>query len=85
MAKMYTTCFNFRVLSLPKQRAFGFVLFTEERNTSLKDFNWLAFLRGCNVFLGAFAKLRKATISFVMCVRLSVRTEQLGSHWTDFH
>jgi hypothetical protein len=38
-------------------------------------------------FLGAFAKLRKATISFVMsvCVRLSVRTEQLGSHWTDFH
>jgi len=31
--------------------------------------------------LGAFAKLRKATISFVM----SVRMEQLGSHWTDFH
>jgi hypothetical protein len=35
--------------------------------------------------LGAFAKLRKATISFVMSVRLSVRMEQLGSHWTDFH
>jgi hypothetical protein len=39
--------------------------------------------------LGAFAKLRKATISFVMSaclpVGLSVRTEQLGSHWTDFH
>jgi len=32
-------------------------------------------------FLGAFAKLRKATISFGM----SVRMEQLGSHWTDFH
>jgi hypothetical protein len=31
--------------------------------------------------LGAFAKLRKATISFVMSVRL----EQLGFHWTDFH
>jgi len=28
--------------------------------------------------------LRKATISFVMPVRLSVRMEQLGSHWTDF-
>ena len=27
------------------------------------------------------AKLRKAPISFVM----SVRTEQLGSHWTDFN
>jgi len=31
--------------------------------------------------LGAFAKLRKATISFV---RPSTWT-QLGSHWTDFH
>jgi hypothetical protein len=31
-------------------------------------------------FLGAFAKLQKATISFVMFVRM----EQLGSHWTDF-
>jgi hypothetical protein len=40
-------------------------------------------------FLGAFAKLRKATISFVMSIRLSVRPsfsmEQHGSHWTDFH
>jgi len=34
-------------------------------------------------FLGTFAKVRKATISFV--IRLSVRVEQLGSHWTDFH
>jgi hypothetical protein len=30
-------------------------------------------------FLGAFAKLRKATISFIM----SFRTEQLLSYWTD--
>jgi len=36
-------------------------------------------------FLGEFAKLRKATISIVVSVRLSVRMEQLGSHWTDFH
>jgi hypothetical protein len=40
-------------------------------------------------FLGAFAKLLKATISFIMFVRpsvsLSVRTEQLGSHCKDFH
>ena len=35
--------------------------------------------------LGAFTKLRKATISFVMSVGPSVRMEQLGSsHWTDF-
>jgi hypothetical protein len=40
-------------------------------------------------FLGAFAKLRKATISFVMSVCPSVRPsvcmEQPGSHWTVFH
>ena len=35
--------------------------------------------------LGAFVKLRKATISFVMSVCPSVRVEQLGSHWTEFH
>jgi hypothetical protein len=33
------------------------------------------------LFLGAFTKLWKATISFDMSVHL----EQLGSHWTDFH
>jgi hypothetical protein len=41
-------------------------------------------------FSGAFAKLRKAIISFVISVRclfirLSVLMEQLGSHWADFH
>jgi len=37
-------------------------------------------------FLGAFAKLGKVTISFVMSVRLSSpRREQPGSDWTDFH
>ena len=35
-------------------------------------------------FLGAFAKLGKATIRFVMSVCPSVRMEQLDSHWTDF-
>jgi hypothetical protein len=35
--------------------------------------------------LGAFATLRKATVSFVMSVCLSVLVEQLGSHWTHFH
>jgi len=36
------------------------------------------------LLLGAFAKLREATISFAMFVRPSVRMEQLGYHWTDF-
>ena len=34
-----------------------------------------------DLFIGAFAKLRKATISFVV----SVHVEQLRSHRTDFH
>jgi len=35
--------------------------------------------------LGAFAKLRKATISFVAPVHLSFCVEQLGFHWMDCH
>jgi len=35
--------------------------------------------------LGAFAKLPKAIVSFVMSACLYVRMEQLGSHWTYFH
>jgi hypothetical protein len=37
------------------------------------------------MFLGAFAKLRKATVSFIMPVHPSARMEQLGSQWTDFY
>jgi hypothetical protein len=36
-----------------------------------------------STFLFESDKLRKATVSFVMFVRLSVRTEQLGPHWKD--
>jgi hypothetical protein len=36
-------------------------------------------------FLGTFVKSRKATIIFVLYVRLSVRMEQLGSQRTDFY
>jgi hypothetical protein len=41
------------------------------------------------IFLGAFVKLRKATISFIMSVcpsvRQSVRIEQVGFQWADFY
>jgi len=36
-------------------------------------------------FIRRFRIIAKATINFVMSVRLPVRMEQLGSHWTDFH
>ena len=51
------------------------LLRTNYKETRLNKRKFLCF--------GAFAKLRKATISFVMSVCLSIRTEQLGSHWTD--
>ena len=38
-----------------------------------------------STFLGMFTKLRRATISFVILVCLSVQTEQFGSQGTDFH
>jgi len=41
--------------------------------------------RGSNWFLGEFLKLRKMTIIFVMSARPSVRTEELGFYWTEFH
>ena len=50
---------------------------------------YIAFHTWTEHFLSAFAKLRKVTISFAMffCVFVcpSVRKEQLGSHWKDFH
>jgi hypothetical protein len=39
----------------------------------------------CMLFLGVFAKLRKAIISFVMSIYPSVRVNQLNSHWMDFY
>ena len=36
-------------------------------------------------FLKRFRKIAKKTISFVMCVHLCVRVEQLGFHWRNFH
>jgi len=35
--------------------------------------------------LGAFAELRKLSFSFVLSVSLSIRVEQIGSLWMDFH
>jgi hypothetical protein len=37
------------------------------------------------LFLGAFAKLPKENISFVMSACPFVRMKQLGSHWVDIH
>jgi hypothetical protein len=54
----------------------------------LKSSVILTFLRmkcSWSRFLGTFEILRKATISFVMSVRLSVRMEQLGSRLKNFH
>jgi hypothetical protein len=66
------------------------VLIVHSVNASLYDnslncFRW--FVR--HVVSGAIAKMRKATVSFVMAVRSSVcpsvHMEQLSSHWMYFH
>jgi hypothetical protein len=38
-----------------------------------------------NAILGAFAKMRKATFSFVMSAFPTVHMEYLGSHWMDLY
>ena len=54
---------------------------TGTTNCFMSHIRWIYVL----ILLRAFAKLWKVTISFVMFLRPSVRTEQLGSHWMDFH
>ena len=48
------------------------------------DGNWCHYWPYQGI-LGAFAKFRRAAVSYVMFVCLSVRVEQLGSQWTGFH
>jgi len=43
------------------------------------------FLKLGHPLLGALAKLRNATVGFVMSGSPHVRVEQLGSHWAVFY
>ena len=43
------------------------------------------FLCDARPRLDAFTELRKATVSFLMCVCPSSRMAQHGSHWMDFN
>ena len=45
---------------------------------------WVNSLAEERPISGAFAKLRKATVSFIMSVRPSVHMEHVVSHWADF-
>jgi hypothetical protein len=47
--------------------------------------NKFSSMRFASTVLGAFTKLWRATASFVISVRLSVRHRQLGFHFTDFY
>jgi len=44
-----------------------------------------AVLRKTLIVLGAFTKLRKVTVSFVMCVSPSASKKKLGSHRKNFY
>jgi hypothetical protein len=39
----------------------------------------------CVLFWARSENCEKQLFSFAISARLSVRMEQLGSHWTDFH
>ena len=60
----------------PKGRAYLTVIHLRQKHIELSNMKQVS---------GGFAKLHTATIRFVMYVRLSVRMEQLASHYTDFH
>jgi hypothetical protein len=49
-----------------------------------KDLSTPLYLIPTELFLGEFTKLRKEKISFDTSIRLSISSEQLGSHRTDF-
>jgi hypothetical protein len=53
-----------------------------KRATMLR-YTYIVYL-AYKTFVDSFAKLRKATISFVMYVPLSVRMEHLDSQWMNF-
>ena len=74
------------MLSSIEESAWGF----QAKWTSLLTWRWFkAYVSEAWIFyefLGAFAKLLKATISWsCLSVRLSIRLEHLGSHWMDFY
>jgi hypothetical protein len=74
------------LLFLNSQTANGY---TRGSNGSRHPHIQSAFTFFMNALLGALAKLRNATITFIMSVRASVcpsvRMEQLDSHWTNFY
>ena len=78
---------------MPLAKIHQFLIYTLSFSV-LKTFGWLCSLRLIPAysiicygrsFLVMFAELQKATIWFIMTLHPSVHTEQLGSHWTDFH
>jgi hypothetical protein len=50
-----------------------------------KNYHYINIMSSRSYVLGAFAKLRRATISFNVSVCPTFLMEQLGSHWKDYH
>jgi len=71
-----------RAVRLLWQHATGHMIATA---SSLQNLNLIVAVAALFKLLSEFAKFRKATISFVISVRPSVRMEILCSHSTDLH
>jgi hypothetical protein len=63
---------SFNIVTRPKA--------TEHFHAATQSAN---YYRSKQFILGVFAKLRKMTISFVMCACRSIRMEKLDSQWTE--
>jgi len=83
---MSQTCFE--ISSISSSRYFFRVIYCEKdaavRLEISEGAQILQYVLWEDNFLGVFAKLPKATFSFVMSVRPSARMDKLGSHRTDF-
>jgi hypothetical protein len=61
------------------------VFIVQWRGTCCITFFWHVSALWSGLFLGAFAKLRKAIISLFVPVCPFVRRQKPDSYWTDFH
>ena len=77
----WRACRSIRRVCIPWNFAYGWTLLI---TVCQAVWRWCVS-RKLKLLSGAFAKLRKATVSFVVSVRSSVLVEQLDSHRTHFH
>jgi hypothetical protein len=88
-----TLHFMVLIILRPHSISLSFILLFNQSIHYLSLLSIFLYFVSYLLILGEFTKLRKATVSFVTSVRLSislsfhpsVSVKQRGSHWTNFH